>query len=138
MVQQQSNSHEGGSLTDMAPNGTSIPNTAGKQNIIASIPRPDQRIESYVCYGGLPQPTSAMAADNTTEMPRSISDRGETGEVMTGTGDSMPAGVESKLPYIGKDIPRRSGESNGSESETGEGADHKVGVHQFFGLESSY
>lgn len=29
-------------------------------------------------------------------MPRTVKDTGETGEVITGTGDQLPAGVESK------------------------------------------
>ncbi|KAJ6095522.1 hypothetical protein N7486_006268 [Penicillium sp. IBT 16267x] len=111
MAHQQQNAHAGGSLTEMAPTGTSIPNNAGKQNIIPSIPRPDQRTESsYFSYNGLAQPTTAMAVDNATDIPRSIYDHGQTGEVMTGTGDSLPAGVESKRVYMGMNIPGRSGD----------------------------
>jgi hypothetical protein len=38
----------------------------------------------------------AHAADNAFDIPRSVNDRGQTGEVMTGTGDVLPSSVEKK------------------------------------------
>ncbi|KAJ5748695.1 uncharacterized protein N7511_010391 [Penicillium nucicola] len=101
MVRQQ-DSHQGGSLADMAATGTTIPNDAGKMNTIPSVPRPDQRTDHFgFDNAGIAEPSLAMAADNATDMPRSTRDVGQTGEVISGTGNSMPAGVESKHAYMG-------------------------------------
>ena len=103
--------HQGGSLSEMAPSGTSIPNDAGIQNIIPSVPRPDQRTENAGFDNqGLAEPTSVMAADNATDLPRSTRDVGMTGEVMSGAGDSMPAGIEAKRTQIGADHPGAKGD----------------------------
>lgn len=104
--------HQGGSLADMAPEGTTIPNDAGKMNTIPSVPRPDQRAENPLYDNeGLAEPSTAMAADNATDLPRSTRDCGQTGEVMTGTGDSLPADVESKRAFMGANVPGGSGDS---------------------------
>ena len=98
--------HQGGTLSEMAPSGTSIPNDAGTQNTIPSVPRPDQRTENpQFDNQGLAEPTSVLAADNATDLPRSTRDVGMTGEVLSGTGNSMPAGVEAKRNEIGADHP---------------------------------
>lgn len=92
-----SSPHTGGTLSEMAPSGTTIPNNAGIQNTIPSVPRPDQRSENpQFDNAGLAEPTSAFAADNATDLPRSTRDVGTTGEVVTGTGNSIGAGVERK------------------------------------------
>lgn len=124
MVQQQPNAHAGGSLTEMAPTGTSIPKNAGKQNTIPSIPRPNQRTQSsyFSCHGPA-KTTTSMVVDNATDIPRSTHDRGETGEVMTGTGNSLPGGIESK--YMGMNISGRSGDEEYEVEE-----DRKIGIHQ--------
>ncbi|KAE8150905.1 hypothetical protein BDV25DRAFT_139342 [Aspergillus avenaceus] len=76
-----SNPHQGGSLSEMAPKGTSIPNDAGKQNTIPSVPRPEQRSENQEYdYQGLGQPSSAFAADNEATMPAGPGDTGSSGE----------------------------------------------------------
>ncbi|CAG8131304.1 unnamed protein product [Penicillium salamii] len=94
--------HQGGSLSEMAATGTTIPNDAGKMNTIPSVPRPDQRAEHFgFDNAGIAEPSTVMAADNATDLPRSTRDIGQTGEVITGTGNSMPAGVESKHAYMG-------------------------------------
>ncbi|QKX53587.1 uncharacterized protein TRUGW13939_00666 [Talaromyces rugulosus] len=90
-------SHRGGKLEDMAPTGTAMPNDAGLQNTIPSKPRPDQLGEDpRFSYDGLGLPTVPIAADNATDMPRSTRDVAQTGEVMTATGDSLPADIETK------------------------------------------
>ncbi|ODM23101.1 hypothetical protein SI65_00690 [Aspergillus cristatus] len=92
-----SSPHTGGTLSEMAPSGTTIPNNAGIQNTIPSVPRPDQRSENpQFDNAGLAEPTSAFAADNATDLPRSTRDVGATGEVITGTGNSIGAVVERK------------------------------------------
>lgn len=98
--------HEGGSIFDMASKGTTIPNDAGKMNTIPSVPRPDQRVEHFAFDNdGLAKPTTATAADNATDMPRSTRDVGQSGEVLTGAGDTLPAAVESKRAYMGNNVP---------------------------------
>ena len=94
----QTDSHQGGSLSDMAPTGTTIPNDAGIQNKIPSVPRPDQRAENpQFTNEGLGEPSGAFAADNAASMPRSPGDvAGPTGEVITGQGNTLPAGAETK------------------------------------------
>ncbi|KAJ5994348.1 hypothetical protein N7451_010072 [Penicillium sp. IBT 35674x] len=141
MVHQQQNAHAGGSLTEMAPTGTSIPNDAAKQNTIPSIPRLDQRAKSsYFNFHALGKPTTAKAADNAIDIPRSTCDRGQTGEVMTGTGNTLPAEIESK--YMDMNISGRSGnEREPQHQDFGEyemEEDRKIGIHQFFGIEASY
>ncbi|GES59490.1 hypothetical protein ATEIFO6365_0003077000 [Aspergillus terreus] len=105
-----SNSHQGGSLSDMAPEGTSIPNDAGIQNTIPSVPRPDQLPEnSHFDFDGVSQPSTAFAADNATDMPRGPRDMGPTGEVVTGTGHTFPAEGETKRNEIGANWPGAKG-----------------------------
>ncbi|KAJ5784513.1 uncharacterized protein N7503_009725 [Penicillium pulvis] len=141
MVHQQQNAHAGGSLTEMAPTGTSIPNDASKQNIIPSIPRLDQRGKSsYFSFQAPGRPITAKAADNAIDIPRSTCDRGQTGEVMTGTGNTLPAEIESK--YMGMNISDRSNErepqNQDFDGEYEMEEDRKIGIHQFFGIEASY
>jgi hypothetical protein len=58
--------HQGGDLFDMAKDGTSIPNDAGKQNLIPSVPRPDQITDDNDIGGS----NLAGAADNPTDIAR--------------------------------------------------------------------
>ncbi|KAJ5676001.1 hypothetical protein N7462_008898 [Penicillium macrosclerotiorum] len=106
MASRKQDPHGGGSLSEMAVHGTTIPNDAGRQRIIPSVPRPDQRSENALYdNNGIAQPSTAFAADNDTDLPRSTRDIGLTGEVLTGVGNSMPASVESKRAYVGTNIP---------------------------------
>lgn len=102
--------HQGGTLAEMAPEGTTMPNDAGKMNTIPSVPRPDQRAENPMYDNeGLAEPSTAFAADNATDLPRSTRDRGQTGEVMTSSGHSMPASIETKNAFMGSNIPGGTG-----------------------------
>ena len=75
-----SNPSQGGSLSDFAVDGTSIPKDAGTQRLIPSVPNPHQTAPSQSAGADL-----AGAADNSTDIPRSTADRfGATGEVVTG------------------------------------------------------
>ncbi len=56
------------------------------------MPRPDQINPS----SDLAHADPAHGADNAYDIPRSVNDRGQTGEVLTGTGDSMPTSIEKK------------------------------------------
>ena len=97
--------HQGGTLSQLAE-GTSMPNDAGLQRLIPSVPRPDQRSENTQFDNqGLAEPTSTLAVDNPTDLPRSTRDVGMSGEVITGTGDSLNAEVESKRTQIGANAP---------------------------------
>lgn len=84
--------HAGGSLSEMAAGGTSIPNDAGEQRTVPSVPRPDQ-IEENPQFDnrGTAEPNPAFAADNATDVARSTRDKGGTGEVITGTGNTIGA-----------------------------------------------
>lgn len=104
-----SNAHQGGDLSSMAATGTSIPNDAGVQNLIPSVPRPDQ-ISSSSDLGAADQ---ATAADNQTDLPRRNQDIGATGEVVTGTGDQLPAQIESKRLHFGANEPQAKVSFNG-------------------------
>lgn len=87
----------------MAATGTSIPNDAGAYNLIPSVPRPEQSSENSEAFnkGQLGAADLAGAADNATDMPRQPKDIGSTGEVVTGTGDQLPAQTESKRLHFG-------------------------------------
>ncbi|GAB7348521.1 hypothetical protein MBLNU459_g6919t1 [Dothideomycetes sp. NU459] len=93
----QQDPHQGGDLSSMAATGTSIPGDAGVQNLIPSVPRPDQGTSS----ADLGAADRASAASNATDMPRRTQDIGASGEVVTGTGDQLPAQVESKRLHFG-------------------------------------
>lgn len=96
----------------MAPSGTTVPNDAGKMNTIPSVPRPDQRDEHFgFDNAGIAEPTRAFAADNATDLPRSTRDVGQTGEVVSGTGNTVPASIESKRAYMGTNIPGGAGDT---------------------------
>lgn len=98
-----SDAHQGGDLSDMAVSGTTIPNDAGKHNLIPSVPRPDQTT------GDMGAVDTAGAADNAADMPRQFKDMGATGEIITGTGDQLPAQVESKNLHFGANDPLAKG-----------------------------
>lgn len=113
----QDASRQGGDLSDMAVSGTSIPNDAGTQRTIPSVPNPEQASTSTT--GGLGAPDLASAADNGRPQD---GESGATGEVITATGDQLPAGVESKRldPSSGNDAakghPRDEKHRSGRES----------------------
>ncbi|KAG0650505.1 hypothetical protein D0Z07_3343 [Hyphodiscus hymeniophilus] len=97
--------HQGGDLFDMAAEGTSIPNDAGKMNIIPSKPRPG---EAEGNVNGNQKPL-ADAASNPADIPRSVRDMGATSEVETRTRDQLPAQVESKRLHFGANDPLSKG-----------------------------
>lgn len=99
--------HQGGDLYDMAAKGTKIPNDAGKMNLIPSVPRPDQLDESN--NRDLGDADLASAADNPIDISRRNKDIGATGEVVTGTGDQLPAAIESKRLHFGANDPAAKG-----------------------------
>lgn len=113
-----SDPHQGGRLEDMAAEGTKIPDDAGTQNVVCvshktylstslhvqlqhailtlsqihSVPRPDQiNPDPSLAHANI-----AHGADNAFDIPRSVNDPGQTGEVLTGTGDQLNSNVEKK------------------------------------------
>ena len=85
---------QGGSLADMAAEGTSIPSDAGTQRTIPSVPNPHQAAAS----------SSAGAADNAADIPRSARDVGATGEVVTGK--SLPSDPFAGCVPLATSLPR--------------------------------
>ena len=61
---------QGGSLSEMAAQGTKIPDDAGTQNIIPSVPRPDQVTDSSSASNDLGATDLAGAADNAQDISR--------------------------------------------------------------------
>ncbi|MCJ1358915.1 MAG: hypothetical protein MMC33_008915 [Icmadophila ericetorum] len=98
--------HQSSDLFDMAKDGTSIPNDAGKMNLIPSVPRPDQINDSPNDLGAA---DLSGAADNTTDIARANKDSSTHGKVLTGTGDQLPAQVESKRLHFGANNPLAKG-----------------------------
>lgn len=66
----ESDPHVGGSLSDLAVKGTTVPNDAGKQNLIPSVPRPDQIPSTNEDPNDLGSRDLAAAADTLTDIPR--------------------------------------------------------------------
>jgi hypothetical protein len=89
----------------MAADGTSIPSDSAQPRIIKSVPRPDQVDDS----NSLGQSQLSGAADNASDMPRRNIDMHASGEVITGTGDQLPAQVESKRLHFGPNEPLAKG-----------------------------
>ncbi|KAI7546168.1 hypothetical protein KC331_g5784 [Hortaea werneckii] len=90
--------NKGGNLSDMAVDGTKVPDNAGKPNVIPSVPNPHQQAESQeYSKGRIGAGDIQGAADNAPDMPRKTADGSAHGEVITGVGDQMPAqAAESK------------------------------------------
>jgi len=89
--------HVGGDLSDMAAEGTTMPNDAGSYNLLPSVPNPDQKAENAAFHNQFINSADPQGAvDNAKDMPRTFQDSAETGEVITGTGDTMPVEIERK------------------------------------------
>lgn len=61
---------QGGSITDMAVEGTKVPDDAGTQRTIPSVPRPDQIADSSNDSNDLGATDLAGAADNAQDISR--------------------------------------------------------------------
>lgn len=61
---------QGGSITDMAVEGTRVPDDAGTQNTIPSVPRPDQITDPTDDPNNLGATDLAGAADNAQDVSR--------------------------------------------------------------------
>ncbi|OCK77397.1 hypothetical protein K432DRAFT_384723 [Lepidopterella palustris CBS 459.81] len=88
----------------MAVGGTSIPNAAGIQCIVPSVPRPDQK-DPLIEFS---QANPASANDYATDIPRGVRDHGQTVEAITDTGDQLPSSIEKNLDDAGCDPREKS------------------------------
>ena len=61
---------QGGSITDMAVEGTKVPDDAGTQNTIPSVPRPDQITDPSNDPNNLGATDLVGAADNAQDISR--------------------------------------------------------------------
>lgn len=61
---------QGGSITDMAAQGTKVPDDAATQNTIPSVPRPDQTTDSSNDSNDLGTTDLAGVADNAQDVSR--------------------------------------------------------------------
>ena len=87
----------GGDLSDMAASGTSVPTDSAKPKLVPSVPEPHQKAENPAFHNQFINAADPQGAvDNAADMPRTFKDTGATGEVITATGDQMPADVEAK------------------------------------------
>lgn len=66
----QDDPHKGGSLSEMAVSGTTMPNDAGVQNLIPSVPRPDQISSTADDPNDLGARDLAGVADNPMDISR--------------------------------------------------------------------
>ncbi|KAJ5681993.1 uncharacterized protein N7477_001933 [Penicillium maclennaniae] len=99
--------HQGGSLSDMAPSGTTIPNDAGKMNTIPSVLAPTNAPNTLAS-------TTMALPNHHAPLPQTmpLTCRAQpTGEVVTGTGNTIPASIESKRAYMGSNIPGGDGDT---------------------------
>ncbi|KAL2042858.1 hypothetical protein N7G274_004618 [Stereocaulon virgatum] len=87
---------EGGSITDMAVEGTTVPADSATQRTIPSVPRPGQVTEPSDDPNNYGSANLASAADNAQDISRTTRDKAPTEDVITGTGDTMPSEVGSK------------------------------------------
>lgn len=121
--------HQGELFEDMAAKGTTIPGDARVQRLVGygcsernygrilsrlhiltlfqttSVPRPDQKDVAADQARANP----AHAADNAFDIPRSVNDRGHTGEILTGTGDQLSSNIEKKYLDDANFDPRAKG-----------------------------
>ncbi|KAI4117505.1 MAG: hypothetical protein LQ345_002262 [Seirophora villosa] len=89
---------QGGSLSDMAVSGTTVPPTSATQRTIPSVPRPDQTTttSSSSDPNDLGATDLASQADNASDMPKSVTDTAPSSSIITATGDAVPAEAASK------------------------------------------
>ncbi|KAJ6007810.1 hypothetical protein N7540_011786 [Penicillium herquei] len=142
MLRQQQDSHAGSSLAEMPPTGTKNPNGRKQNPNPRSNPGTESKPEpDYFTLSGTSQPSAAVV-DNPSDIPSSMNHHGETGEPVTGNGDYLHGGecnrgsVSNASKGSRKHMTRGEFDQFVGENELGD-QDGKVGVQQFFGLESS-
>ncbi|KAL8948085.1 MAG: hypothetical protein Q9222_005703, partial [Ikaeria aurantiellina] len=96
MSSQEDQYPQGGSLSDMAVSGTSVPSDSATQRTIPSVPRPDQQTFSKDDPNDLGSSDLAGQADNIDDMPKSTRDTAPTSTIVTATGDTVPSEAASK------------------------------------------
>ncbi|KAF3025736.1 hypothetical protein G7054_g1760 [Neopestalotiopsis clavispora] len=92
-------SYEGADLNQMAKDGTKVPEDAAKPNII---PSKAGYHNTQPTAGGLGAQMLSEAADNPVSDEKRMGKHGPgVGEVITGTGDSLPSSVSTKYSNQG-------------------------------------
>jgi hypothetical protein len=111
-------SHQGGHIEDTAAKGITFPANAGMQRLgcfavqfnARSICRLSQLLCHSLNYPQVPYPrpdqinvpanqahaNPAHAADKAFDIPRSVNDHGQAGEILTGTSDQVSSNVEKR------------------------------------------
>ncbi|KAL6718137.1 hypothetical protein ACLMJK_004224 [Lecanora helva] len=87
---------QGGSLSDMAVEGTKVPDDAGTQRTIPSVARPGQLTDPSSDSNNYGSSSLAGAADNAQDISRTTKDTAPSSDIVTGTGDTLPSQVGSK------------------------------------------
>ncbi|KAL8697687.1 MAG: hypothetical protein Q9201_007002 [Fulgogasparrea decipioides] len=80
----------------MAAEGTTVPSSSATQRTIPSVPRPGQATRSSDDPNDLGTTDLAGQADNINDLPKSTKDKAPTADIISGTGDAVPAEVSSK------------------------------------------
>ncbi|KAL8870539.1 MAG: hypothetical protein Q9198_007605 [Flavoplaca austrocitrina] len=96
MSQSSDPNPQGGSLSDMAVSGTTVPSDSATPRTIPSKPRPDQTTTSSSDPNDLGSTELAGVADNVNDMPKSVRDQAPTSAIISGTGDAIPDEAGSK------------------------------------------
>ncbi|KAG8533464.1 uncharacterized protein KY384_002247 [Bacidia gigantensis] len=96
MSDQQDTHPQGGSLSDMAVEGTTVPSSASEPRYIPSKPRPGQVTDPTDDPVELNKRDAAGEVDNAGDISRSTRDNAPTPDIVTGTGDALPAEAGSK------------------------------------------
>ncbi|CAD6571185.1 MAG: hypothetical protein ASARMPREDX12_006497 [Alectoria sarmentosa] len=121
---------QGGSITDMAAEGTKVPDDAGTPNTIASVPRPDQIADPSNDANNLGATDLAGAADNAQDVSRTIRDTAPNPETITGTGDALPSSVGSKRLDNGVSQDQSKGHQRYDKHVKQKGSDQEKGASE--------
>ncbi|KAL8782732.1 MAG: hypothetical protein Q9213_005156 [Squamulea squamosa] len=119
---------QGGSLSDMAVEGTTVPSDSAKPNIIPSKPRPDQTTFSSDDPNDLGSTDLAGVADNTNDMPKSVLDQAPSSSIISGTGDAIPDEASSKRLHELGNPDLSKGHARYDKHVRQKGSDHEKGA----------
>ncbi len=156
----QDDPHTGGSLSDMAVTGTTLPNDAGKQSLIPSVPPPDQitntvesqqprckrpgwgRRKSHRYQQNMFSSTSSLVHvphHNVNQFAftlpnwyinhtQTTKDKPRTDEILTGTGDTLPAEVGTERLHLGRNGAASKGDMRYDKYAKQKGSDQERGA----------
>ena len=122
----------------MAVSGTKIPADAGSQRLIPSVPNPAQEeLSKPSSLSADSATTLADSATNPTDLPRGYNDTGLTGEVMSGTGNQLPASVEQKRAHNAGPGDAATGAAKGHMREAKHGKQSKSSEERYQGADAA-